>query len=84
MCTVFLEKNRNNYKFLIINYILSIKDKFDIMDIVNKIKENNNITISHNLIETCIEKLLDNGQIYEIGSKYKVKNMSKRWKAFMT
>ncbi len=78
MTVVALERNINNYRFLIINTILAKPDEFSIEDIMNETKKQ--IPNAKHIIENCLDDLLDNGLIYEIGSRYVVRNREERWR----
>lgn len=78
MCTVVLERNRTNDRFLVMNTILARTKDFSVEDIVNEFKIKD-VDIGNMLVEDCLEDLIDNGLIYEIGSRYMVRNRQKRW-----
>ena len=77
MCTVFLERNHANDRFVVMNTILAKTDTFSGNDIVEELK-GKGVNVP-NVVENCLDDLIDNGLIYEIGSKYMVRNRQKRW-----
>ena len=77
MCTIVLEKNEANIRFLIINTILAKTNDFSLEEIIQEL-EGKGISMDY-MVENCIEDLMDNGLVYEIGSKYKVRNRQQRW-----
>ncbi len=77
MCTVVLERNRTNDKFLVVNTILAKTEEFSVNDVVDELK-NKGVDVT-NVIENCIDDLINNGLIYEIGNRYKVRDRQRRW-----
>ena len=75
MCSIImLDKDIKNARFIIMNTVLEKKDKFTANEIIDELYFKDNS--ANNLVETCLEELIDNGLIYEIGSKYKVSEWS--------
>lgn len=70
MCTIMLENNVENARFIAMNTILSRTNNFSFEEIAEVLKSRGSFV--NNVVETCIEELIDNGLVYEIGSKYKV------------
>lgn len=84
MCIITMEVNRKNVKFLVVNIILAKNEIFSLNDIDEEVKtkiksEEVDFDVRYT-IESCIEDLLENGIIYEIGDRYKVKNRQERWR----
>lgn len=68
------------HRHLIMNTILGKEELFTAESIHEELKRSID---KGTLIESCIEDLLDNGQIYEIGRKYKVRNRKIRLSRMM-
>lgn len=68
---MILPKTDENIRFMVINLILSKTVEFSF----NEIKEELNKQYVENdyIIKECIEDLMENGQVYEIGASYKVR-----------
>lgn len=75
---IFLERNHANDRFLVMNTILARTEIFSEEDIIEELR-NKGVNIP-NVVRNCLESLMDNGLIYEIGSRYMVKNRQKRWR----
>ena len=70
MCTIMLENNVENARFIAMNTILSRTNNFSFEEIAEELRCRGSLV--NNVVESCIEELIDNGLVYEIGSKYKV------------
>ena len=69
------------HRHIIMNAILSQDELFTVEEIDKELQKK---SINRGaLIERCVEDLLDNGQIYEIGRKYKVKDRKVRLSRMM-
>lgn len=77
MCTIALEKSEMNIRFLTINTILAKTNDFSLEEVIEQLNSKG-IRVSY-MVENCIEDLMDNGLVYEIGSKYKVRNKQQGW-----
>ena len=75
MTVVALEINSENVRFAVINTILAKDCIFSDEELIKELDQTICYHGLSDVVDACLQDLIDNGLIYEIGSKYKVRKL---------